>query len=381
MLTCVIAVVATLGTAFSVLVGTSGPAAAMSGGQPVDDPDTAPWVATLAVRGDAPLLQLAGCGGAFVAPERVLTAAHCVDHVDPSQLDVHINARVLSEEAGEVRHVRGISVLPGYEILPSPVDPTDVNLSSARNDLAVILLDRPIRDIAPLRIAEHRPSPGSTVSMFAHGSTGLAGQGEFRNDILHRGDLTALSAEACERETPASVDRRSVTCAQDPAGAVTGCYQDSGSPVVSFPGGRPALVGLFSFGGEAAGKVCGEPSPAYSADVTQFRRWAFAPRLVLQPYPARATRVTGTPVVGTTLHCVPPRWSLSRGGLPRTVAYQWVTITYQGPFSIPATIEGADTADLRLGADLADQQVACQVTAANAGGTSTATSDPVSVRP
>ncbi|GAA4993311.1 hypothetical protein GCM10023317_21740 [Actinopolymorpha pittospori] len=372
---------AALGGAFSLLVGTAGPAAAMSGGQPVDDPDAAPWVATLAVRGDAPLLQLAGCGGALVAPDRVLTAVHCVDHVDPSQLDVHINARVLSEEAGEVRPVRGISVLPGYEILPSPVDPTDPNLSSARNDLAVILLDRPIHDIAPLRIAEHRPSPGSAVSMFAHGSTGQAGQGEFRNDILHRGDLTALGAEACERQTPATVDRRSVTCAQDVAGAVTGCYQDSGSPVVSYSGGRPALVGLFSFGGETAGKACGEPSPAYSADVTNLRRWAFARHPVLQPYPARAARVSGTPVVGATLHCVPPRWSRSRGGLPQTAAYQWVTVTYLGPFVFPAPVEGADTADLRVGADLADQQVACQVTAANGGGTSTATSDPVSVSP
>ena len=51
------------------VVATSGAATAMAGGEPVLDDHTAPWVATLAQRGDAPLLQRAGCGGvlAFLA--------------------------------------------------------------------------------------------------------------------------------------------------------------------------------------------------------------------------------------------------------------------------------------------------------------------------
>jgi secreted trypsin-like serine protease len=54
-------------------------AQAMSGGVPVSAPGAARWVATLAMVGDAPLLQRAGCGGALIAADRVLTAAHCVD--------------------------------------------------------------------------------------------------------------------------------------------------------------------------------------------------------------------------------------------------------------------------------------------------------------
>src|SRR5688572_13638403 len=95
----------------------AGPAAAMSGGQPVQDDGYAPWVATLAMRIDALLLQRAGCGGALIAADRVLTAAHCVDRTDPSRTEVHIGARVLSEERGQVRGIRGVSVLPGYELL------------------------------------------------------------------------------------------------------------------------------------------------------------------------------------------------------------------------------------------------------------------------
>ena len=45
----------------------TGSAQAMSGGTPVDK--NIPWVATLALKGDEPLLQRAGCGGALITPD------------------------------------------------------------------------------------------------------------------------------------------------------------------------------------------------------------------------------------------------------------------------------------------------------------------------
>lgn len=240
----------------------TGSAQAMSGGQPAAAGE-APWVATLAVRGPEPLLQRAGCGGALIAPTRVLTAGHCLDGVDPDLFEVHVDAHVLSGDPGVVRRIRGVAVLPGYEILPSPADPANVNWASAKRDLAVLALDRPV-PIEPLRIAGARPRPGTPVALYSHGTTGHAG--EWRNDVLNRGDLTVLDDRTCHDTTPAVVDRRSVTCAR---GGAVACYLDSGSPLVAH--GR--LAGVFSFAGETAGEEC-RPFPMYFADAPTFRRWA-----------------------------------------------------------------------------------------------------------
>jgi secreted trypsin-like serine protease len=244
----------------------TGSAQAMSGGQ-ATQPGEAPWVATLAIKGDQPLLQRAGCGGALIAPARVLTAAHCLDGADPDAFEVHVDAHVLSGDPGVVRAIRGVSVLPGYEILPSPVDPDNIDWASAKRDLAVVTLDRPV-PVEPIRIAAVRPRPGTPVALYSHGTTGHAG--EWRNDVLNRGDLTALADRTCHDATPAVVDRQSVACAQ---GDATACYLDSGSPVVA----HGLLVGVFSFAGETAGREC-LPFPVYYADAAAFRLWAYVTR-------------------------------------------------------------------------------------------------------
>ncbi|MFD7663211.1 S1 family peptidase [Streptomyces sp. NPDC059788] len=255
-------------------LGIAGPAQAMSGGTESPRPGAAPWLATLAVKGDGPLLKRASCGGVLVAPDRVLTAAHCLDGVDVARIEVHLGSSVLSEDPGTVRNVRGAALHPRYRLLPSPAAPDRPELSSAAYDLAEIRLSDPVRGVKPLPVAKHRPRPGTPVSIFSHGTTAAPDPSEpgkdIRGDVLRRGDLAVRSHEQCAAQTPAVVDRASVFCARSPRAdrtPTTMCPGDSGSPLLAWGRGGPELTGVFSFAGETAGKACGRPADAAFADV------------------------------------------------------------------------------------------------------------------
>jgi hypothetical protein len=138
--------------------------------------------------------------------------------------------------------------------------------------------------------------------------------------------------------------------------------------------GNPELVGVFSFGGETADKKCGDASPAYFADAAKFRKWAHAPFLLRQPYPARPAEITGNAEVGHTVHCKTPRWSLRNGLPPVGVRTQWVTVTHQGPWPVYEPIPGATKRKLKLDPGQDGKEFACQVVASNPGGTTQITS-------
>src|SRR3954449_1661361 len=91
--------------------------------------EQAPWLVQLTTRGPI-------CGGALIAPDRVLTAAHCVQGADPDRVSVRLNG---------VRHAwRGARFPTSYREISSPVDPEDPHASGTIDDLAVIELTTPI---------------------------------------------------------------------------------------------------------------------------------------------------------------------------------------------------------------------------------------------
>jgi secreted trypsin-like serine protease len=111
--------------------------AAVVGGGDVR-PGEFPWMVALNV----------GCGGTLVAPDRVLTAAHCVQDQRVSGLRVYVGARLRA--AGTLRYdgrsapVADIAIHPGYRSLSggAPFD-----------DVALVQLAEPVAGVPVVPLA------------------------------------------------------------------------------------------------------------------------------------------------------------------------------------------------------------------------------------
>ena len=119
---------------------------------------------------------------------------------------------MLSADAGVVHDIREVLVAPAYQILPSPAAPETPELSSAKNDLATVLLDTPVVDVPPLRPLDSPARPGTPITFFGHAITSSHNK---LSDVLQRGELTVRADSDCAAATPAVVDRPSVLCTRD----------------------------------------------------------------------------------------------------------------------------------------------------------------------
>ncbi|WP_320671324.1 S1 family peptidase [Patulibacter defluvii] len=228
-------------------------------------------------RAHAAVVSLAdACTATLVAPDRLLTAGHCASHVDPGVTRVRIGGAAYVA-ARVARHPRFRYQLPAYPAQPD-------------HDLAIVELDRPVPDIAPVALSTRPVRRGERLRLLGYGTSDPRRPGRF--GVLRTARLVVRSATVCRHAIArADPDQKSqfhptrMLCTQDPDGRApyaSGCNGDSGGPLLRWDRERrrSLLVGVDSWG-----VACG----AQHGDPEVFVRVAGFRAFVLDPRPAWAS--------------------------------------------------------------------------------------------
>jgi trypsin len=195
------------------------------------------------------------CGGALVAADLVLTAAHCVADRSPTQIEVVVGADNLCRGRpidGRRVAVERIALHPEY------------GAPSRRFDLALLTLGARFTD-APHAMA-HPPRGGHRqLTAVGWGRAMLAGVPSCR---LMRIGLELLEAPLCRQALGPGFDAASMICAIPENSGQDVCIGDSGGPVlVGASLDEAAIVALVSWGRGCGAGIPGAYARAASVAV------------------------------------------------------------------------------------------------------------------
>ncbi|PAW64712.1 MAG: hypothetical protein B9S36_01955 [Verrucomicrobiia bacterium Tous-C2TDCM] len=220
-------------------------------------PGEFPWIAGI-VRRDVPSPGLVG-GGSLVGDQWVLTAAHSVDGLEVTNLEVWLGITALDDTA--TRQSRGV-----LAVYLHPDFAKDGGTSV--NDLAMLLLDRPVTTITPLGLVTNPAhlSTGDSVRVAGWGAS-VSGDPSPTNQLRRAG--VELLSQATAAMVFGSVIGSTHLAAKDPAEVASPCVGDSGGPLVKSLSGTDYLAGLVSFGS----LDCDPALPTIYTHIPSFASW------------------------------------------------------------------------------------------------------------
>jgi hypothetical protein len=324
----------------SSLLACAAPAGAVVGGTPVE-PASVPW-----------FVQVGSCGGSLVAPDRVMTAAHCVAGYPLDALGGVVTAD------GTTRRYAGVALAPGWRAANGPRNFLD--------DIAVARLDGPVTGVTPAALGPPSLPPRATI--LGMGRSVAPGSGTSFDTTLREAPLRVMGDDECARSYRRArgndgerFDARRMVCGIDADGLAplsSGCNGDSGGPLYSGPRAAPVVHGVVSFGGLRCGA---DRLPSVFTEVSRYRAFVGDPAPAWAPTTAGLARMTGGRRAGARLRCAAPRFT----GAPTRITTTWLRVDRGRQHPVARgrvyTVRRADRG----------HRLTCRVTAANAGGYAT----------
>jgi hypothetical protein len=318
-------------------------AGAVVNGTPVDRA-TVPWFAGVG-----------GCGGTLVAPDRVLTAAHCVAGRTPEGLGA-------VSVAGVTRAPTGIALHPNWRAR---------NGDNFLDDVAIVGLAQPVTGVPVVTLGGAEPGEARILGSgrpFAPG-TGHS-EATMYDSTLRTADLRSIGDRECARlfstyknPTGERFDPR-MRCSIDADGLeplYSGCFGDSGGPLWTGTNEAPVQLGVVSWGGN-----CGaDHRPSVFADVARYRAFITDPTPTWAPTATTGTaRIRGTARPGHRLTCSVTGHEAQPGVELR---FSW-SVVGAGTSHYGAPKHVGDGRTYTVTRADAGHHVACFVTAGNDGG-------------